>query len=141
MAWTITPTIDKVAMVNHQLGDEIIRVKLECESDSGDSDFDLMAAALGNGTFADVLRGSWLYLVKFVPGTASDVPDAAFDLDIEDDNDDHLLDTDDNTHTANSFVIGADTLGVSPPIIDACSVVIGTLGDGNLADIYLYFLK
>jgi hypothetical protein len=89
----------------------------------------------------DMIKGSWLYLIKTVPGTGGDVPTGVFDLDVEDDNNDHLLDTDANSNVANGFVAGNTTLNVFPPIMDEITVVIGTLGDTNTADIYLYFSK
>jgi hypothetical protein len=126
MAWTITPTIHRIETIKHQIyGDRLIIVKLACISDAS----------------MDMIKGSWLYLIKTVPGTGGDVPTGVFDLDVEDDNNDHLLDTDANSNVANGFVKGNNTLNVFPPIMDEITVVIGTLGDTNTADIYLYFSK
>jgi hypothetical protein len=60
---------------------------------------------------------------------------------VEDENNDHILDTDANSNTANTFTIGSDTLGVYPAIFDGLTVVIATLGNTKKTDVYLYFLK
>jgi hypothetical protein len=130
MAWTITET-SNVYKMKHQQGDELLVVKLACTSDAGASDHDLTT---------DV-KGSWLYLVRIVPGTAADVPDAVFDLDIEDETNSHILDTDANPVAGTTFHIGSATVGVFPPVISTCSLVCATLGDGKKADFYLYFTR
>jgi hypothetical protein len=138
MAWTITEAVDQSAKIKSQHGDSMHRVKLTCTSDAGAS-----SHTVGSVTQSvlDIVEGSFLYLVKFEPGTGGDIPDAAFDMDIEDDGGDHILDTDANSKDAVSFVSGADTLGVFPPIFKTCTMVCATLGNGNKANIYLYFSK
>jgi hypothetical protein len=119
--------------------DTVIEVKLECTSDASGTDYDLVCA---------MIPGSWLYLVKIIPGTGADAPAAAFDLDIEDENDIHMLDTNSNSEAPTggaTYHSGASDMGVFPPIGThtgmKVSVVCATLGDGNKADIYLYFTK
>ena len=136
MAWTITQSVDERVSIKTAMGEKLIVVKLACVSDASASG----TVAIESDVFREI-RGSWLYMVKFEPGTGDDVPDAAFDFDVEDKNNVHILDTDSNTHTANSFVTGSETLGVFPPVIHDLNVVIGTLGNLNTADIYMYFTK
>jgi hypothetical protein len=136
MAWTITETLDKEQYDGGKL--KMFRVKLACTSDANASDHDVGSV---NKNIGNVLNCSYLYMVKLVPGTGGDAPGGAFDLDIEDDNNDHILDSDANIHTANSFLPGSQTLGVFPMILDKCSIVCATLGNGNKADFYLYFSK
>lgn len=135
--WTITSKIDFSEAMKHNLGEWLFRVKVSLASgdDASASDYDLPANIISE------IRGSWLYLIKTVPGTGGAAPSAAFDLDIEDDNDDHILDTNARSETATSWTIGSDTLGVYPPILGTCSVVCADLGDANTTDIYMYFLK
>jgi hypothetical protein len=146
MAWTITPTIHRIETIKHQIyGDRLIIVKLACISDASGGTITMKATSRDKTDtyreIMDMIKGSWLYLIKTVPGTGGDVPTGVFDLDVEDDNNDHLLDTDANSNVANGFVKGNNTLNVFPPIMDEITVVIGTLGDTNTADIYLYFSK
>jgi len=139
MAWTITETPSQWFTQTTQ-GDRMIKIKLACTSDAGASDYDVTNIAR--------LRGSLLYLVKIVPGTGGDAPAGAFDLDIEDENNHHILDTDANPAAPTggaTYHAGSNTMGVYPPIEDSASakvsLVCATLGDGNKADIYLYFVK
>ena len=135
MAWTITQTVDDGCSIKTAMGEKLIVVKLACVVDGSSS-----------GTVAiesDILRrirGSWLYLVKLVPGTA----DVDFDFDVLDKNGDAILDTADNTYAATSFITGSETLGVFPPIIHYCGVVMDGAADLTNAttfDAYMYFTK
>jgi hypothetical protein len=130
MAWTITETVKHKKMIS-QAGDELIIVKLACISDANACDYPITSD----------IAGSWLYLVKIVPSAAPNAPTGVFDLDIEDDTDAHILDTDGNSVSATAWHIGSSTVGVFPPIFDTCSVVCATLGDTKRADIYLYFTR
>lgn len=136
MAWTIVETVDQEHYVNGK--PNMLRVKLACTSDGSASDHDVGSV---NKNVYNAICGSYLYLIKVVPGTGDDAPSGTFDLDIEDDNDDHLVDSDANASDANTFISGAQTIGLFPMILDKCSVVCATLGNGNKADIYLYFNK
>lgn len=132
MAWTITEASDAWMMNIPGSGrSELIEVTLTCTSDTGASDYDL----------ASDIKGASLYLLEIIPGTGGDAPTAAFNLDIENESNNHILDTDSNAHTANSFVIGSATLGIFPPIKNYCSLVCATLGDANKAVFKLYFIK
>ena len=135
MAWTITPTIDDRVSIKTPMGEKLIVVKLACVSDGSSSgEYDFTSAIMRE------IRGSWLYLVKFVPGTVG----AAFEFDVWDKNDDKILDTAGNSNTATSFVGGHDTLGVYPPIIHELSVEIDgadAMTTTNTLDIYMYFTK
>ena len=135
MAWTITPTIDDRVSIKSPMGEKLVVVKLACVADGSSSgEYDFTVPIMRE------IRGSWLYLVKFVPGTVG----AAFEFDVWDKNDDLLLDTAANSNLATSFVSGVDTLGVYPPVIHALSVEIdGAPAMTNLdtLDIYMYFTK
>ncbi|MCP4262752.1 MAG: hypothetical protein GY774_35385 [Planctomycetes bacterium] len=143
MAWTVTATIDDtIAMKHHLGGDRITVLKLACIGDASAGTVTLKStnADPGNDYNAvmDEIRGSWLYLMKTVP---SDV-DNTFDVDIEDKLNDHILDTNANSNTANTFTTGADTLGVYAPILEEITVVIADIGaDQKTCEIYLYCLK
>jgi len=130
MAWTITEAVDAWKMKS-QAGDELIEVKLSCISDANASDYDILQD----------LKGTSLYLVKIVPGAGGDAPAGTFDLDIEDETDAHILDTDANSNSATTFHSGLATLGLYPPIKNKVSLVCATLGDANTATIYLYFVR
>jgi hypothetical protein len=139
MAWTITEHAPVVTKMKNYSWDTLIKVRLECTSDASGCDYDLLAT---------MIKGSYLYLVKIVPGTGSDEPSAAFDMDLEDELDVHILDTDDNAAAPTGGAIyhgGHSTMGVYPPIENESttkvSLVCATLGDGNKADFYLYFAK
>jgi hypothetical protein len=135
MAWTITPTIDDRVSIKSPMGEKLVVVKLACVADgssSGEYDFPV--------PIMREIRGSWLYLVKFVPGTVGDV----FEFDVWDKNDDLLLDTAANSNSATSFVTGVDTLGIYPPVIHALSVEIDgadAMDSADTLDIYMYFTK
>lgn len=139
MAWTITETHQIKKMIS-QAGDEVLEVKLACTSDGSASDYDLTDAEV-----LSFINGSFFYLLKIVPGTGGDAPSGTFDLDIEDENDNHILDTDSNPVAPTggcTYHPGSNTMGVYPPIMSSTiSLVCATLGDGNTADIYLYFTK
>ena len=145
MSWTITPSFHKNVKMKHTLGgDSMIVLRLECTSDAGAGSITMKTTEEDpSGSYKEymnAIRGSWLWMVKTVPdGTL--VPDGTFDLDVEDENNDHILDTDANSNTANTFTIGSDTLGVYPAIFDGITVVIATLGNTKKTDVYLYFLK
>jgi hypothetical protein len=146
MAWTISVSYHKDVRIKHVLGgDTMVVLKVACVSDALGGSLAMKHRSIDPGNsyveYMDRIRGSWLYLMKTVPGTGGDQPTAAFDLDVEDENTDHILDTDSNANDANTFTVGSDTLGVYPPIFDYVGLEIGTLGDENTADIYLYFLK
>ena len=86
------------------------------------------------------IRGSWLYLVKIVPGTVG----ATFEFDVWDKNDDLLLDTTGNSNSATTWIMGHDTLGLIPPVIHELSVEIDgadAMTSTNTLDIYMYFTK
>jgi hypothetical protein len=146
MSWTITPTIHKIKAIKHQvLGDMMVVVKLACTSDASAGSITMKSTAnSATDTYRhimDMIEGSWLYMIKTVPAGGGDAPAGTFDLDVEDDNNDHLLDTDANANDANTFTAGSNTLGVFPPIMDQITVVIATLGNTKKADVYLYFSK
>ena len=134
MAWTITPTIDDRVSIKTAMGEKLIVVKLACVSDGTAEEYTFTPSLIRE------IRGSWLYLVKFVPGTVG----ASFAFDVWDKNSDKILDTTGNSNTATSFVLGSDTLGVFPPVIhdltlelDGASATTAT----NTLDIYMYFTK
>lgn len=138
MAWTFTISVDDVALIAPGMGmsGQMNVIKIACVSDGsgGSCVFKTEDADI----FRDKMKGGWLMLMEIDPGTGDDQPAAAFDIDIENKRNHHILDTDSNSHTAASFVAGSDTLGIFPPILNDLTMVIGTLGDGNKADIYLY---
>lgn|SRR4030067_1173892 len=142
MAWTITETIRHFRMKrsgwNLPQAETLVEIKLACTSDAGASDYDIENM--------DQIKGSYLYLCKIVPATGGDIPAAVFDLDIEDENDNHILDTIGNPVAPTggaTYHQGSATMGVYPPVGDhvtsQVSLACATLGDGNKADVYLYF--
>ena len=135
MAWTITPTIDDRVSIKSMMGEKLVVVKLACIADGSSSgEYDFTSAIMRE------IRGSWLYMVKLVPGTCG----AAFEFDVWDKNDDLLLDTTGNSNTATTFLGGHDTVGVLPPVIHDLSVEIDgadDLTDTNTLDVYMYFTK
>jgi len=142
MAWTIVESAPVITKMAIEAGDELIKIKLACTSDAGASDYDLSAAAM------TTIAGAYFYMFKIVPGTGGDVPGAVFDCDIEDENNHHILDTDSNpVAPAEGYTmhLAASTLGAFLPIerhsAAKVSLVCATLGDGNKADFYLYFLR
>jgi hypothetical protein len=145
--FTPTVTIDEIKAIKHEvLGDKIIVVKLACLSvSSSDGGTVTMKSTRKDSTntyrhIMDAIDGSWLYMMEVVPAPSGTTPAAAFDIDIENKRNSHILDTT-NIHTATSFVLGSTTIGGFPPIMDELTVVISTLGDTKTADIYLYFSK
>jgi hypothetical protein len=147
-AFTPTVTMDEVRAIKHEvLGDMMYVVKIACDDTDGDTGASLtMKSTKEDPTdtyneIMDRIAGSWLYMMEVVPGSGGAAPTAAFDIDIENKRNSHILDTDSNSNTATSFVLGSDTLGNFPPIMDQITVVVGALGAANTADIYLYFSK
>jgi hypothetical protein len=147
-AFTPTVTVDEIKAIKHEvLGDMMIIVKLACTDTDGDTGASLTMKSTRNDStdtyraIMDRIEGSWLYMMEVVPGAGGDAPATAFDIDIENKRNSHILDTDSNSNTATSFVLGSNTLGGFPPIMDQITVVIGALGAGKKADIYLYFSK
>lgn len=146
MSWTITPSFYKSKRIKHGLGgDWMVVVKIACTSDASGGSLTMKSRQLDPSNsyiaFMDEIQGSWLYLMKVVPGSGDDAPSGTFNIDIEDETAAHILDTDANASDATTFHTGSDTLGVYPVIFDHLGVEIATLGNGNKADIYLYFLK
>jgi hypothetical protein len=139
MAWTITATIDEVYKVRHQMGDELVVVKLACESDASGTDTQLDSVMADMDW--DSILGGWLYEMVVNPGTGDDEPSATFDIDIEDGIDRHILDTDDNAVSGASSHGGSDTLGYFPVIEKDTAFVSETLGNGKTCDVYLKILK
>lgn len=138
MAWTINFTIDEAYHCNTVMGDEMIIAKLDCVSDANGTDSDLKT--LDADAFSKIL-GGWLYEMKIVPGTGDGVPTATWDIDIEDSDNGHILDTDDNAVDAITYKDGASTIGHYPIIEKGTSFVSETLGDANTAVVYLKVLK
>ena len=125
--FTPTVTVDEIKAIKHEvLGDKIIVVKLACLS---------VSSSDGGTVTMKSTRKDPTNTYRHIMDTA-----AAFDIDIENKRNSHILDTT-NVHTATSFVSGSATIGLFPPIMDELTVVISTLGDTKTADIYLYFSK
>ena len=134
-AWTITQTVDERISIRTSIGEKMVVVKLACVVDGESSG----TVAIQSSILREI-QGSWLYMVKFVPGTA----DVDFEFDVLDKNGDALLDTAANTFAATSFVAGYETLNVWPLILRYCGVVIdgtGAITDTKTLDVYLYFVK
>lgn len=113
------------------------------------SDGSACTVTLGNDTnyYIDDFKGALIYALEVVPGTASVAPDAAFDIDLENANAFHLLDTNSNSNTATTWNLGDATLGDYPPVRCASSNCSGDLvlemGDmgtaGDQATIHIHF--
>ena len=133
--WSVAETLHESRGVRNLEQINVIKLVLTAGDDASVSDYDL------SDTYKDYWQGSTLYLVKTVPGTGGAQPSGTFDLDIEDENDDHLLDTDANANDANGFLVGSATLGIFPPILGTCSISMADIGDANTVTLYLYFWK
>jgi len=133
MAWTVVETLHDSKQVRDLT--HINCIKLVMTGDGNASNHDLGA------TLKDYWQGSVLYGIKIVPGTGGDAPTGTFDLDIEDDTDFHILDTDANPNNATTYVIGSDTIGAMPPVLTTLSVVCADIGAANIVTVYLYFWK
>lgn len=146
--YTITPTIDEVRRIKHVLGGDtmyVLKFAIASGNDAATPTVTLKSTKADPGNsyneIMDQLAGTWLYLMETVPGSGAAAPTAAFDFDVENKRNSHILDTDSNSNSAVGFVAGSNTLGVYPPIMEELTVVCADLGDANTADVYLYFLK
>lgn len=135
MAWTITQTIDDVYKVAHQKGDEMVIVKLTCISDASGTNTDL------DSSIMQKIMGGWLYGMKVIPGTGDDVPDATWDIDLEDADDFHILDTDDNAVDAITWHVGTATRSQWMLVEKTLSFVSETLGNANTVVVKIYVLR
>ena len=138
MAWTIVESA-RVSRIKHGSFEAMVKVRLTCTSDAGASDYDIVSP---------MIKGSYLYAVKIMPGAGADAPAAPFDMDIEDEGNFHILDTDANPTAPTggaTYHTGSASMGVFPPIEDfpetKVSVVCATLGTGNKVVIDLFFAK
>jgi hypothetical protein len=85
------------------------------------------------------IKGKFLYLMKTVPAAGGDAPSGTFDLDLEDEDDSHILDTDANASDAVAWHEGSATLGRDPMIEDHLSVVAADIGSANIITVKLFF--
>jgi hypothetical protein len=113
-------------------GNREVSVTLTSGNDASASDYDIT-------TYARNIKGMFLYEVRLVPGTGGATPTGAYDLDIEDEDDTHILDTDANSNVANAAHQGSDTLHRDPMILDTVSIVCADLGDANTVMVRLFF--
>ena len=144
----VTPTIDEVRRIKHVLGGDtmyILKLAVVCGDNNAVATITLKSTKADPGNsyneIMDQLTGTWLYLMETVPGAGGLAPDAAFDVDVENKRNNHVLDTDSNSLSTYGFVAGSNTLGVYPPIMEEITVNVADLGTDNAAQIYLYFLK
>jgi hypothetical protein len=136
MAWTIVETMDKVANSRVSTGEIIYVVKLACTADANGTDYDL------SGETMTKIKGGYIYMVKTRPGAGGDAPTAAYTLDIEDYQDDHLLALTARSTTAVEIEPGSGSIGIYPAIVDQISVVVNDqIGNGNKTDIYIYVTR
>lgn len=143
MAWTITPTIDAKAGIKHQIyGDHVICLKLVCTSDASSGSITLKSNMVSSATSSnypeimDEIAQSTLYGVYSDPGS----PDAAFTVAVTDKNSLTMY-SESHSNSADDYNSGAQTLGFLPPIFEQITITIGTLGNTNTANLYLYFWK
>jgi hypothetical protein len=113
-------------------GTKQVSVTLTAGDDASVSDYDIT-------TYLSEIKGLFLYQMKVVPGTGGAQPTGTFDLDIEDEDDSHILDTDANANDANTLHEGSDTLDRDPIIGDACSIRCADIGDANTVTVRLLF--
>ena len=135
MAWTIVQTVDDRVSIKTAMGERLIVVKLTCTVDSSSSG----TVAILPDIFREI-RGSWLYLVKLEFVDA----DVDFEFDVTDKDGALLLDTADNAYGSTTFISGAETLGVFPPVIHSLNIVCdgtGAITSGKKLNIHLYFTK
>lgn len=128
-AWTITETIDADVQTKQS---DIVVIKLRCTSDTSSTDYKLL-----NQT---AIRGYYYYGMRTDPdGTAA--PTGTYDVDVEDELNFHIHDTDAHSTTAVEFTRASSTINAYWPVFSDISVVIATLGDTKITDIYLIFVK
>lgn len=126
-AWTVTETSHPIKV----RGSEALIITLACISDASGKDYELTTSVIG----------FYLYDVRTVPGSGGDAPTAAYDLDVEDELNFHLMDIDSLSTTATQLTKGSNTVGIFPHMSSQPSVVLGTLGNLNTNTIYLRFVK
>jgi len=133
MAWTITETIDKRAAISILGGSEMFRVKLACTADASGTDYDLTSPSI---------KGSYLYMVKTVPGAGGDAPGGVYQIELEDEEDTPLLTLAGLSTSATEVNPGSASIGVFPPILKGLSLVVNDqVGNANTITVYLYFTK
>jgi hypothetical protein len=135
MTWTITQTIDDRVSMQTPTAEKLIVVKLACTVDSSSSG----TVAIESNIFREI-KGSWLYLIKLEFVDA----DVNFDFDVTDKDGDYLLETTNNAYGATTFISGAHTIGVYPPIIHSLNIICdsgGAITDGKKLNIHLYCTK
>ena len=113
-------------------GNREVSVTLTSGDDASASDYDI-------DTYARKIKGMFLYEMRLIPGTGGEAPTGTYDLDIEDEDDTHILDTDANSASANATHEGSDTLNRDPMILDTVSIVCADLGDLNTVKVRLFF--
>ena len=142
MALAITQTLDDRCSMKTATGDNLVVIKLACVSDgTGSGTYDVGSVEQPNGQdYMQLVRGSWLYMVKLVPGTCG----ASFDFDVLDENGDAFINTTGNSNTATSWITGSETIGLFPPVIHYLGIVVDgadALTNTNTLDVYMYFTK
>ena len=137
MTWAITQSIDERVNMQTSVGEKLIVVKLACTVDSSSSG---TVEVLPDDPEHRVIHGTWLYLIKLEFVDA----DVNFDFDVVDKEGDAIVNTSGNAFGATTFIPGATTCGVYPPITNYCGVVMdatGAITNGKKFNAYLYFLK
>jgi hypothetical protein len=146
MGWTFTVTEEQDVKMKHELGgDRMLLVKVAAIGDGSAGTLTMKHRDLDPSNsyveIMDKIRGSWLYLVKIIP-SATAAPDNTYDLDFEDETNSHILDTDANPISGDTWVVGSNTLGVYPVIFEHLALVFADIGSAaDATDVYMYFLK
>ncbi len=107
-------------------------LEVVCTADAGAGAYDISDHIVK-------LKGRYLYQLKIIPGTGDEEPTGTFDVDIEDEEDDHLLDTDANAADANTFHFAHKTIDGFPMIRESLSIVAGAIGADNTVTFRFFF--
>ena len=115
--WTIT---ESRRTYKHQ-GSKTTIITLACISDGSAGAYDIT-------TYMNDIKGLYFYSMAVTPGSGGVAPDNTFDIDVEDADDFHILDTNANSNTAKTWHLGLATLGQYPMVKDLISLVIADIG-------------
>ena len=133
MAWTVTTTYDAFpVMLNGS--SEMVVISIACVSDASGHSMQL------SDHLMQLIRGGYLYEMVVKPDSG-DAPSATWDIDLEDYDAQHILDTDDNATDAITSHAGSATLGYYPVIERTLRFVSASLGNTKKAVVDIKVLR
>lgn len=90
--------------------------------------------------YADSIEGWWLYTIEIVPGTGAAAPTGTFDLDVQNENGFHLVDSNANSNTATTWIVANVTLGQYPRMRGPITLAFADFGgDDDAVTTHLHF--